>query len=248
MEPPSFLNEKELFEIDVLRAQQAYDRRVSGIAHFEAGHRSFKQGDMREAFHHWQRASWMVPEWDLPYLQLALTHPLYDNDQQAALHALQRALELNRENPRTYYLLGITQYHLGQVEVAENHFKEAIRRNPDFEDAHLRLANLYREQGRPAQAISEYGWLLKRQPDNVSVLSIVAILYEDTKEYQKTEETLQQLIRLQGNTSLAYLKLAQFYQRRGRSREASLAQKRSDELNPRKQKRRNMRPLLPSRR
>ncbi|RJO65082.1 MAG: tetratricopeptide repeat protein [Myxococcales bacterium] len=245
--PPDVLDPLEAEQIAHLKERMTAEARELAVELMELGEKSFAQGDLEPAYQAWSRAARLSPDWDLPLLQLALIHPLYDNNREAAIEALEKAVAINPVNPRARFLLGVARHQAGLYEGAEASLKESVRLKPDYVEAHLRLATLNRERGRTAEALTQYEWLGARQPGNVLVISILAALYEETGALDKAEQALKRLIDLQNNPAYAYYKLGLFYERVGRKPDAEAAYRRAEALKPGGQKRR-MRPLLPSKR
>lgn len=245
-DPTDYLTKGEAARLLRQGEKRNYDRALIGVEHFRMGLATFNKGELDKAHWHLSRAAAMIPDWDLPYLQLAILHPLWDSDLQAEAAALAHALELNPTNPRTNVMMGSVLVQLKRFDEAELRFKAAISHRHEYQDPHLRLANLYRERGKLKLAINEYRWLLDRQLTNVFLHSVLAALYEQTGRYAEAETALRHLTSLKSNAGWLYERLARFYDRRGRKEAASAARRRAEKLQP-KEKQRRMRPLRPSR-
>jgi len=246
LDPTRHLTISETREIHHYNNKKELEKRQMGIAHFRAGKVSFAQGQMSEAFSHFSRASQMVPNWDLPYLELAILHPLWDNDKQAEMQALENAMKINPMNPRSHLMLGSVLIQLEKYEEAEKSLRKALELKKEYQEANLRLANLYKRQKLYDKAARQYNILLSNQKGNAFLHSILAHLYEELGAYDKAEKQLRHLIAFQPNAGWVFHKLGKFYERTGKLRKAKAAYKRAEELNP-AEKKRTMRPMLPSR-
>ncbi len=245
--PEDFLFPEEIAEIQSLRARISGMRQTSGVEHFESGRRAFGRGELGLAYGHWTRSAALIPDWHMPYIELANLHPLYDRDSGAALAAIRRAVDLFPESPRNRFLLGVALTHEGRTEEAEKAFLKAIELRPDYVEPHHRLANFYRSGGREVDAIREYEWILKQQSANASLLAILAALYEKTGRMNDAEAALKRLLSMSRDAAYAFYKLGLFYQRTNRPADAEKAFLRAESLKPAGQKRK-MRPLPPSKR
>lgn len=247
-EPTDWLTRQEAHEITELRVRHENARSFWGVRHFETALASKEKAQMAEAYRHFQAAARMRPDWDLPYLELAILHPIWDNDIGAEHAALERAVDLNPDNPRSRLMLGSVLVKLDQPQKAELHLEHALALRPTFDEARLRLAALYQESSRPERAIEHYEYLLNAQPENASLHGVLAELYEHKGDLERAENHLLALCRNFPRTARVFVTLAQFYQRQGRTEDAANALERARSLSPTEERSRRMRPLLPSRR
>ncbi len=82
-----------------------------------------------------------------------------------------RAIDMDKLNPYSYYLLATIQKEIGLVEDAERSLSDTIYLAPDFPLAHFALGNLYLGQGRRASAERYFATTLAllrtRRPDEI---------------------------------------------------------------------------------
>lgn len=230
-----------------VKSRFAYESRTLGVERFREGRKAFGKGDLSLAYLLFRSASILVPEWDLPLLELAELHPLYDNDLTSQRAALKRAVALNPLNPRSRLLLGVALAQAGEREEAVEHFREALRHRPDYEEVHFRLASLLREMGRTEEALKEYEWVATAQPHNTLLLAQLADLYEQAGRPSDAERTLLRLAHLDPGNPNGFVHLARFYERRNRPDRAREMWKKAETLRP-SEGQRKMRPLPKSRR
>lgn len=90
-------------------------------------------------------------------VRLALAHNYlaWRHNFNAAAEAL-KATELSYFNPRAHYLLGTALGRLGQIEPALNALKLAISQNPNYPEAHRRLAFLYEKRLKKHEQAAEH--------------------------------------------------------------------------------------------
>lgn len=247
-DPTRYFSHNEAAQVADLRARHANAAHELGLSSFFAGRAAVAQGELAQAVTDYERAALLLPHWDLPNVELGLLHPLYDNDAQAALSALTKAVAANPQNPRTRLYMGAALCQLERYREAEAAYLEALRLKSDYNEARLRLAGLYRLQNRLADALRVYEDILTGDMQNTSVWGILAGLYEEAGRLPQAETAHRRLIVLQKDSAYAFFKYGLFLQRQNRRDEAQSAFERADALSPQARKRRAMRPLLPSKR
>ncbi len=114
---------------------------------------------------------------------------------------------------------GVVAYKNLQYESAMEHFKNAIRYDPDLKVAKLYLATAYAQQYVPGaedpdslrnaqSAISEYKDVLKNDPNNSNSLLGIAYLYMNMKKYDEAREYYKNAIAADPNNPDAYYSVA----------------------------------------
>src|SRR5262249_21744819 len=79
-------------------------------------------------------------------------------------------LEGDPDNPRALYLRGRAWERVHAYPKAAEDYERALARDPDHDDARLRLANCRLENGEPAEAARHLEPLRARRPDDPEVL------------------------------------------------------------------------------
>jgi type IV pilus assembly protein PilF len=74
----------------------------------------------------------------------------------AAMRELTKAKELDPENPQIDMTLGLAYQKRGDLEKAEEYLRVAVRKKPDYAEAHNNLGNLLSLRGKREEAIREY--------------------------------------------------------------------------------------------
>ncbi len=244
---PDTLTDEDYRDIAHLRAVHEDSSAVLARAHFRLGLEDFKKGALRQSMVHLEKASIMAPDWSLPPIELAKLYPLVTGDRQATITMLERAAELKPDNPRVHLQLGVAYLEAEDYPKAEAMLFRAILLKSDYAEPKLRLAQLYQRSGQWDKAIHAYQGLLKTDPDNLLYYGILADLFEQTRDIAQAEQSLLSLIRRNPKNPYSFHRLGQFYQRNGKSQQAKEAFSQAEKLQPSKEKR-NLRPLLPSRR
>lgn len=72
----------------------------------------------------------------------------------------------------SYYLLGLSHYHLGNLELAVNQLQTVLDYNPEFIRARLVLARIHLQQHRGAEALAATGKILEMVPDDPIALAL----------------------------------------------------------------------------
>jgi Flp pilus assembly protein TadD len=72
-------------------------------------------------------------------------------DQRAAFDEFVAAQLVNAERPESHLRLGVFHTRRGKLELAERHYRHAIRVGPRYPGGYLNLADLYRELGRDVE-------------------------------------------------------------------------------------------------
>jgi tetratricopeptide (TPR) repeat protein len=124
-------------------------------AHFGLGYLYWKQKRYAEAESEFQAELKNSPEHanSLAYLGDSMLH---DRRGAQALATLQRAETSDKNLHLVHQDLGIYYQDAEQLELAVKEFQEAVRTAPDNYDAHYRLARIYRQVGRTADAEREF--------------------------------------------------------------------------------------------
>jgi len=88
-------------------------------------------------------------------MQMGVTY-LEQRNLPAAMRELTKASELDPENPEIDMMLGLAYQSRGDLGKAEEHFRIAVGKRPEYAEAHNNLGNLLSQLGRGDEAIREY--------------------------------------------------------------------------------------------
>jgi capsular polysaccharide transport system permease protein len=108
----------------------------------------------------------------------------------AALGAIDRALALAPKNPEYHVHRGHLLYRGGEIEAAAASFGEAARLDPANREAWHAQLTLYRDSGRPSEAIAAGGALLRHSPDNARDRECVLQLLRQQRDRADCERML----------------------------------------------------------
>jgi tetratricopeptide (TPR) repeat protein len=108
-----------------------------------------------------------------------------------ALQEFEAARSLSPENPAIENALGITKTKLGKVPEANQHYLNAIRWNPKFEDAHKNLGFNFLGAGQYAPAERELRTAVALAPDDPFAHFYLAMLYLATSRDREVTDEVQ---------------------------------------------------------
>jgi tetratricopeptide (TPR) repeat protein len=152
---------------------------------------------------------------------LAGAQRLFDaSDRVGARREVTRALELYPASPVVHNFLGILDAEDGDPAAAEARFREALRRAPQYTDAHLNLGRLYQENaGRdpqaPAKALAAYQAILQYDAGHAEANYQAAVLLHGAGEPAKALDHLTRLPRDARDRPAARTLLAAIYEGQG---------------------------------
>jgi tetratricopeptide (TPR) repeat protein len=127
-----------------------------------------------------------------------------------AQEAYEKALLCDEESVHIKRNLAILLIKMDRKEQAARELEKIISRNPqNFEDRIL-LAKVYSSLGRNDEAVAIYQDLLETKEDHDTLL-MLGTLYAQNREYDKAQNILNRLVRLEGDSYMAYYYLARLY-------------------------------------
>ncbi len=133
---------------------------ASGMAHYYSGRLLYRQGSYEAAAAHLQQAlPWQPNDFWLRYEMGRALQQAGQTD--AALDFYQQALTLARR-PEALVAIGAVHLLAGRANRARNHFLQALDLEADNAEAHINLALLDLEGGRPVAAIDRLRQVLAR--------------------------------------------------------------------------------------
>jgi len=124
---------------------------------------------------------------------------LQSGETEAALILLTQLSEDAPGKPRLFTNLGLAQFRLQRFELAEDAFRQAIKRDADDAIAHNHLGILERRKGQFENALREYQRAIEIDPNYASAQLNLGILFD--LYLQDLEKALQQYRKYQTLTS-----------------------------------------------
>jgi protein O-GlcNAc transferase len=146
---------------------------------------------------------------------------------------LLRALEQeSADDPLLLQLLGIVNLKLKRLAEAEDFFRRAIARKPDFVEAHSNLGIVLRMAGKFSESIGAYETALKFRPDDPDILSNLANVCQDAGEGPRAAEAFRQAIELCEPDADLCINLGLALKTAGRAAESAEAFARAAQIDP----------------
>ena len=87
-----------------------------------------------------------------------------------AVDYLSRAIAQDDDNPRTYNSRAVAYLNMQKLDEAEKDLTTALKKNPNFADAHNNLGSIYYRRGAYEKAIAAYSLAIDLAPDNVEFI------------------------------------------------------------------------------
>jgi len=166
-------------------------------------------------------------------MQMGVTY-LEQHNLPAAMRELTKAKELDPDNPATDMMLGLAYQKRGDLEKAEEYLRMAIRKKPDYAEAHNNLGNLLSLQGKSEEAIREY----EKAVENVTYPTPEYAYYNMGREYAllkdlpKAEAMYRRAIVLRPSFVEAYQELAMVQSKEGKWKETARTLEKMVEIAP----------------
>lgn len=158
----------------------------------------------------------------LARMQMGMTY-LEQRNIPSAMRELTKASELDRENPEIDVALGLAYRTRGDIGKAEEYFRKALVKRPDYAEAHNNLGIVLSQLGRGDEAIREF----EAAASNVLYPTPEAAYYNMGEEFRrrrdtiKAEEMYRRSIAVNDRYVEAYARLALLQGDRGQREEAA---------------------------
>jgi len=127
-----------------------------------------------------------------------------------ALEAYQKALLCDGQSEYIRRKLAILYYKMDRLQDAADLLEQMIDDNDQDKENKILLAKIYAGMGHNDKAVAIYKDLLETKEDQDTLL-MLGPLYAQNKEYDKAAQVLHRLIKLEGDSYLAYYSLARLY-------------------------------------
>ena len=105
-----------------------------------------------------------------------------------ALLAFQEAININPENPKAHYNLGLALNGRNKLDEAAEAYKKAITINPDYAEAYSNLGNVLKKQGMLDEAIKSYQKAVSINPNSAETFNNMGVTFKDQGKLEKAIE------------------------------------------------------------
>ncbi|MCD6459727.1 tetratricopeptide repeat protein [bacterium] len=149
-----------------------------------------------------------------------------------AKEKLQKAVELNPNDPVMLYNLGVMEHKLGKLDEAVKNYLKSIDLRIINDSVYLSLAIAYQQKGDNLSAVDAYQKALDFSPSNIVALNNLAVLLEQAGMLDDAIERYNQIIELEPFYMRAYNNLASIYARRKQYDKAKKYLEQAIEIDP----------------
>jgi tetratricopeptide (TPR) repeat protein len=116
-------------------------------------------------------------------------------DYKKAIDAYRKAIALDRDNLDAIRGLAQNLMNDGQTEAALQQYQVIADANPEDPQTHLRMAEIYRKQGKFDLALDNLKQAQSVVPDSMEVPYNMAVIYQAQGRYEEAAQTLQDLLK-----------------------------------------------------
>jgi predicted CXXCH cytochrome family protein len=134
------------------------------------------------------------------------------------------------DRPEAHLNLGIMYRNLGQNNLAETSYKNAIRLVSDFIPARFNLANLYNAMGRNKEAERQFRQIIELEPNNGEAYYSLGLLQAEMKRLDESAEHLAKAAELLPDQARVRYNYALALQHLGRSAEVEIVMVKAHQL------------------
>jgi tetratricopeptide (TPR) repeat protein len=149
-----------------------------------------QQGEMENAEQHFLREIEKGDPDSPLYLEALVEGYMHLHRLPDAAACLQRWEKLQPDNMYLYFLRGSLRERIPNLRDAADDYRKVLELNPGYEEARLRLARVLIETHDSEEALTHLAHLRSVQPENPSVLVLLARCYMDLARPQEAREVL----------------------------------------------------------
>ena len=118
------------------------------------------------------------------------------------------------------FMLALIHYYVGRVDETEKEYREAIRINPNYADAHSNLGILLSDLKRFEEAEKEYREAIRINPNHAEAHSNLGVMLDKLKRFEEAEKEYREAVKISPDDAEAHGNLGIFYSETKRSEEA----------------------------
>ena len=175
-----------------------------------------------KAIEFYSKATERNPKNASAFIKLANAHNAI-GDRRTAFDRFAKAVELDRNDYKSYYEIGIIFNELNKKSDAQVVLDNALRIKPDFTPASELLALVLCAQNKYDEAIHVYKDAIKYAPDNYQLYYSLGIVRTELRDFAEALECYKKAIELEPTLFEAYFSIGQIHLLRGELDEAAEA-------------------------
>ena len=182
-------------------------------AHLNLGSILFDKGDIDGAVKHYLKSLNSGEDIHEAYYKLGLCYKKMGKIKQA-IAAFESAIERESKRGEIYFNFGMIYYDNKELHYkAEELFKLAIKKKPDYAEAHLYLGNIYYKKRMLSEAMEQYKEAIDLKEDYAIAYSNLGAVYNDFNMLDKARECYFKAIEMNDNLAEAHLNLGVLHQK-----------------------------------
>lgn len=136
-------------------------------------------------------------------------------DVRTAFDRFARAVELNRNDYKSYYEIGLIFNEMNKKKDAQVVLDNALRIKPDFTEASKLLAKVLCAQNKFDEAINVYKEAIKYKPDSEELFYELGVIHTEVRDFNDALDCYKSVIRLNPEQYEAYFSIGQIYLLKG---------------------------------
>jgi superkiller protein 3 len=195
--------------------------------HLHKGNEYFSRQQYEEAIREYKDAILFAKEYDEAYFRLGYVYMVMNNYEEAKNNFLQ-AIELRENYMEAHYCLGQVYQKLAKPDMAkaQEHCLKAVELFDSDTPKLVKLGsftalgNCYRAMENYPKAVEYYEKALKINPDQLSVLNNMAVVYLEQNDFNNAKKYYEKAIKVNPDYSPAYTGLAGVYKALGNTDKA----------------------------
>jgi tetratricopeptide (TPR) repeat protein len=150
-------------------------------------------------FRHPAEANWTAEDW----YGIGCQHDEEPGEFRRAIHAYERALDLDPHHVGALVNLGNIQYRLGLTEDARRLYEMALALDPQNPNVHYNLGNVFDDLAEYATAIRFFESALRFRPENADAHFNLGLVHDRLGNVEKVREHMQAYLRLDPQGEMA---------------------------------------------
>jgi len=137
------------------------------------------------------------------YLEMAFSR-FNNDDYLGALKEVNRAIEINPTDPKSFDLRGLIKFKMGFIDEALENFNKAIYLNPNKKDYYLNRANVFKIKNQYIELLNDYNKIVSLDPTSYQIILEKGILNIKVRNYDNALSDLNKYILQRDDNPKAY--------------------------------------------